>query len=127
MKQTLCDRCGNVIGSHNILGINGRVMDVATTQCLKRYGLITTNYDLCKNCYEELNIFMKGEDLLLTRLKDAYKSSDVVMSEFLRSYKDLLTVSEQRKILEWSGDDELMEVLDDGEIVEKKEGGTRIY
>lgn len=120
MKQIICDRCGKVIRPHNILGINGRVMDVATTQCLKRYGLITTNYDLCENCYEELNIFMKGEDLLLIRLKDAYKSSDVVMSEFLRSYKGLLTVSEQRYLLEWSGDDEFMEVLDNGEIVEKK-------
>ena len=120
MKQTVCDRCGKVINPHNILGINGRVMDVATTQCLKRYGLITTNYDLCENCYEELNIFMKGEDLLLIRLKDAYKSSDVVMSEFLRSYKGLLTVSEQRYLLEWSGDDEFMEVLDNGEIVEKR-------
>ena len=120
MKQIICDRCGKVIGPHNILGINGRVMDVATTQCLKRYGLITTNYDLCENCYEELNIFMKGEDLLLTRLKCTYKSSDVVMSEFLRSYKGLLTVSEQRYLLEWSGDDEFMEVLDNGEIVEKR-------
>lgn len=120
MKQIICDRCGKIINPNNILGINGRVMDVATTQCLKRYGLITTNYDLCKNCYEELNIFMKGEDLLLTRLKGAYKSSDVVMSEFLRSYKGLLTVSEQRYLLEWSGDDEFMEVLDNGEIVEKR-------
>lgn len=120
MKQTVCDRCGKVINPHNILGNNGRVMDVATTQCLKRYGLITTNYDLCENCYEKLNSFMKGEDLLLTRLKCTYKSSDVVMSEFLRSYKDLLTVSEQRYLLEWSGDDEFMEVLDNGEIVEKR-------
>ena len=120
MKQTVCDRCGKVINPHNILGINGRVMDVATTQCLKRYGLITTNYDLCNNCYEKLNSFMKGEDLLLTRLKDAYKSSGVGMSEFVRSYKDLLTVSEQRYLLEWSGDDEFMEVLDNDEIVEKR-------
>ena len=43
------------------------------------------------------------------------------MSEFLRPYGDLLTVSEQRKLLEWSGDDEFMEALDNGENVEKKE------
>lgn len=43
------------------------------------------------------------------------------MSELLRPYGDLLTVSEQRKLLEWSGDDEFMEVLDNGVIVEKKE------
>ena len=120
MKQTVCDRCGKAIIPHNILGINGLVKDVATIQHLKRIGPFTKKYDLCENCYEELNSFMKGEDLLLTRLKGTYKSSDVVMSEFLRSYKDLLTVSEQRALLEWSGDDEFMEVLDNGEIVEKK-------
>lgn len=57
---------------------------------------------------------------ILFCLKSQYLHSDVVMSEFLRSYRDLLTVSEQRKLLEWSGDDEFMEVLDNGEIVEKK-------
>lgn len=120
MKQIICDRCGKVIIPHNILGINGRVIDVSTTQYLKRFGPSTKKYDICKNCYEELNSFMEGEDPLLTRLKCTYKSSDVVMSEFLRSYKGLLTVSEQRYLLEWSGDDEFMEVLDNGEIVEKR-------
>lgn len=43
------------------------------------------------------------------------------MSELLRPYGDLLTVSEQRKLLEWSGYDDFMEVLDNGVIVEKKE------
>ena len=42
------------------------------------------------------------------------------MSEFLRSYKGLLTVSEQRALLEWFGDGEFMEALDNGEIVEKR-------
>ena len=60
---------------------------------------------------------------ILFPLKSQYLHSDVVMSEFLRSCKDLLTVSEQRALLEWSGDDEFMEVLDNGEIVEKKKGG----
>ena len=120
MKQIICDRCGKVIKPNNILGINGRVNRVSTTQYLKRFGPSTKEYDLCENCYEKLNSFMKGEDLLLTRLKGAYKSSDVVMSEFLRSYKGILTISEQRYLLEWSGDDEFMEVLDNGEIVEKR-------
>ena len=48
------------------------------------------------------------------------------MSEFLRSYKGLLTVSEQRYLLEWSGDDEFMEVLDNGEIVEKRRRYNKI-
>lgn len=126
MKQTVCDRCGKVIKPHNILGINGRVIDVSITQYLKRFGPSEKKYDICNNCYEKLNSFMKGEDLLLTRLKDAYKSSDVVMSEFLRSYKGLLTVSEQRYLLEWSGDDEFMEVLDNGEIVEKRRRYNKI-
>ena len=43
------------------------------------------------------------------------------MSEFLCPYGGLLTVSEQRKLLEWSGDDAFMEVLDNGVMVEKKE------
>ena len=120
MKQIICDRCGKVIIPHNILGINGRVIDVSTTQYLKRFGPSTKKYDICNNCYEKLNSFMEGEDPLLTRLKCTYKSSDVAMSEFLRSYKGLLTVSEQRYLLEWSGDDEFMEVLDNGEIVEKR-------
>lgn len=61
MKQTVCDRCGKVIGLHDVLGYNGRVTDVATGQYLKKFGVVTKKYDLCYDCYEALKLFLKGE------------------------------------------------------------------
>lgn len=54
------------------------------------------------------------------KYKKEYMKSDVVMSEFLRSYNDL-TVDEKRELLHWAGEDDLMEVTDDGDVVVKKE------
>lgn len=56
----------------------------------------------------------------LEKYKEEYKESDVLMSEFLRSCDDL-TVDEKRELLHWAGDDDLMEVTDDGDVVVKKE------
>lgn len=54
------------------------------------------------------------------KYKKEYMKSDVVMSEFLRSCDDL-TVDEKREMLHWAGEDDLMEVTDDGDVVVKKE------
>ena len=53
------------------------------------------------------------------KYKKEYIRSDVVMSEFLRSCDDL-TVDEKRELLHWAGEDDLMEVTDDANVVEKQ-------
>lgn len=56
----------------------------------------------------------------LKKVKETYYNSGLVMSEFLRSYSGL-TVEQKRELLQWSGEDIFMRVLDDGEIVRKDE------
>lgn len=62
MKQRVCDRCGKVIKPHDVFGVNGPKVDVSTGQYLKKYGLFTKKYDLCYDCYEALELFLKGEE-----------------------------------------------------------------
>lgn len=52
-------------------------------------------------------------------LKEEYAKSDVVMSEFLRSYGPL-PVPIMKELLAWSGDDEYIDISDTGELVVKK-------
>ena len=54
----------------------------------------------------------------LLEIKDLYKQESIVMSELLRNYPEL-TISEKKHLLLWSGDDEFMEVLPNGDISEK--------
>ena len=60
----------------------------------------------------------KYDDFTVNFLKEEYKKSEIVMSEFLRAFDDLdLTVKQKRELMEWSGDDNYMMVTDDGEIL----------
>lgn len=56
----------------------------------------------------------------ISKIKEDYRKSDVVMSEYLRTYDGDLTVVEKRFLLNWAGEDDLMMVTDDGEIVVKE-------
>lgn len=53
-----------------------------------------------------------------TIVKKQYMRNDICMSELLRMH-DELTVSQKRELLLWSGDDEFMQVTENGELVRK--------
>ena len=65
------------------------------------------------NMWEELDAVEKA--------KEAYLKGDVVMSEMLRDkeFSDLTTFSKQF-LLKWAGEDDLMTVNSDGNIVNIK-------
>lgn len=54
----------------------------------------------------------------VTIVKKQYIRNDICMSELLRMH-DELTVSQKRELLLWSGDDEFMQVTENGELVRK--------
>ena len=54
----------------------------------------------------------------VTIVKKHYMRNDICMSELLRMH-DELTVSQKRELLLWSGDDEFMQVTENGELVRK--------
>ncbi len=54
----------------------------------------------------------------VTIVKKQYMRNDICMSELLRMH-DELTVSQKRELLLWSGDDEFMQVTENGELVRK--------
>lgn len=66
-------------------------------------------------------IFSPSEDLIINRIKMEYQMMDLVMSELLRSYERFMISTRAKKhLLEWAGEDDLMMVDDDGNIVCKK-------
>ena len=58
------------------------------------------------------------DERLIKDAKQLYHRSPVVMSEFLRD-TGYLNVLEKRELLEWAGEDDTIEVLNNGEVVEK--------
>ena len=61
---------------------------------------------------------------LLQWHKDLYlNENDVVMSEYLRTCKTHIPIAMMRELLEWAGEDDLMQVLDNGEITEVSNNG----
>lgn len=114
-----CDRCGNFyIEKDKQSEING--LRVGYIKLYRSNGDYIKKYDLCDDCVTALLEFMKKRKSLEEITRDYIVSSNVVMSEYLRTCGHLLTVEDKRELLKIAGEDDLMEVLDNGEIVERQ-------
>lgn len=114
-----CDRCGNFyIEKDKQSEINGLRVDYI--KLYRSDGYCIKKYDLCDDCVTALLEFMKKRKSLEEITRDYIVSSNVVMSEYLRTCGHLLTVEDKRELLKIAGEDDLMEVLDNGEIVERQ-------
>ena len=54
MKQTICDRCKSVI--------KGKVIQVARIERCRTFNPIKKEFDLCRDCVDAFNEFMKQEN-----------------------------------------------------------------
>ena len=112
-----CDRCGEFYISGEIMF---RIDDEfpAELYITGRSGLNIKNYDLCDKCWKEFMDFLDNcSDTVINRVKKEYETSEVTMSEYLRSCSYYLTVKEKRYLINWAGEEDFVEVLDNGKIV----------
>lgn len=112
-----CDRCGEFyIQKDNKFKIDDEFP--VELHLTSRSGWNIKEYDLCDKCWEELMDFLDNcSDTVINRVKKEYEDSEVIMSEYLRSCPYNLTVEEKRYLINWAGEEDFVEVLDNGKIV----------
>ena len=60
------------------------------------------------------------ENQQISDIKQKYSNGDLIMSELLRGINNDILPREKRHLLHWAGEDDLMEVLANGDIVVKE-------
>lgn len=59
-NKTKCDRCGKEMTRTTVSMFGGSVVDVATRQELVKFGVTQKSYELCRDCFNKLEKFLKG-------------------------------------------------------------------
>lgn len=58
--KKICDRCGKDIRPSGRFGFGGKQIDISVRQELVKYGWRDKKYDLCPECFQELEHWLKG-------------------------------------------------------------------
>ena len=58
--KKICDRCGKDIRPGGVFGLSGKQIDISVSQELVTYGWRSRKYDLCPECFRELENWLKG-------------------------------------------------------------------